>query len=68
MYAYLLKKKGESGVFWAGLARPEHPMPRFIEKIQVGDLHNSSTNTLDDRSLELFDHGLCGLARKLFST
>jgi hypothetical protein len=30
---YLLKKKGEVGVLWACEARPQHPTPRFIEKL-----------------------------------
>jgi hypothetical protein len=28
------QKKGEGGVLWIGFASPQHPTPRFIEKIQ----------------------------------
>jgi hypothetical protein len=29
------QKEGGSGVLWTGSARPQHPAPRFIEKIQL---------------------------------
>jgi len=32
---YLLKKKGGCGVLGDGYAIPQHPTPRFIEKINT---------------------------------
>jgi len=33
LYYVISKKEGENGVLWTGRARPQHPTPRFIEKI-----------------------------------
>jgi hypothetical protein len=57
------QKEGESGMLWASEARPQHPTPRFIEKLPVENLDvgedvpskallETSCSDVEKRSLE----------------